>query len=138
MLLFICAGCLCTSIMPRRIDIKVQARTGCIRTGLVMSDQYHGIQERSFDEYKMFCLEGLNGVTFVVTFIDFPNYSTVIAHAGDGNFHTVILFDPNNEEHRREADRLNHFMVHAALSMEGTDYSRAYFRILFFLESLND
>ncbi|KAK9921537.1 hypothetical protein M0R45_030043 [Rubus argutus] len=45
---------------------------------------------------------------------------TVIAHAGDGNFHTVILFDPNNEEHRREADRLNHFMVHTALSMEGT------------------
>ncbi|PRQ44284.1 putative oxidoreductase [Rosa chinensis] len=45
---------------------------------------------------------------------------TVIAHAGDGNFHTVILFDPNKEEHRREAERLNHFMVHAALSMEGT------------------
>ncbi|XP_008241123.1 PREDICTED: D-lactate dehydrogenase [cytochrome], mitochondrial-like isoform X1 [Prunus mume] len=45
---------------------------------------------------------------------------TVIAHAGDGNFHTVILFDPNNEEHRQEAQRLNHFMVHTALSMEGT------------------
>ncbi|KAM2890620.1 hypothetical protein FF1_008751 [Malus domestica] len=45
---------------------------------------------------------------------------TVIAHAGDGNFHTFILFDPNNEEHRREAERLSHFMVHAALSMEGT------------------
>ncbi|KAM5559212.1 D-lactate dehydrogenase [cytochrome], mitochondrial [Rosa sericea] len=45
---------------------------------------------------------------------------TVIAHAGDGNFHTVILFDPNKEEHRREAERLNHFMVHTALSMEGT------------------
>ncbi|CAL9026165.1 unnamed protein product [Prunus brigantina] len=43
---------------------------------------------------------------------------TVIAHAGDGNFHTVILFDPNNEEHRQEAQRLNHFMVHTALSME--------------------
>ncbi|XP_062002913.1 D-lactate dehydrogenase [cytochrome], mitochondrial isoform X2 [Rosa rugosa] len=45
---------------------------------------------------------------------------TVIAHAGDGNFHTVILFDPNKEEHRREAERLNHFMVHTALSMEVT------------------
>ncbi|KAL6141598.1 hypothetical protein ACLB2K_059886 [Fragaria x ananassa] len=45
---------------------------------------------------------------------------TVIAHAGDGNFHTVILFDPSKEEHRREAERLNHFMVHTALSMEGT------------------
>ncbi|CAN6439973.1 unnamed protein product [Victoria cruziana] len=44
----------------------------------------------------------------------------VIAHAGDGNFHTVILFDPENEEHRQEAKRLSHFMTHTALSMEGT------------------
>ncbi|KAJ4979014.1 hypothetical protein NE237_009794 [Protea cynaroides] len=49
-----------------------------------------------------------------------PLVCTVIAHAGDGNFHTLILFDPNQEEHMREAERLNHFMVHAALSMEGT------------------
>ncbi|GAB4857204.1 hypothetical protein Ancab_015113 [Ancistrocladus abbreviatus] len=49
-----------------------------------------------------------------------PLVCTVVAHAGDGNFHTVILFDPSNEEHRREAERLNRFMVHAALSMEGT------------------
>lgn len=47
--------------------------------------------------------------------------STVIAHAGDGNFHTVILFDPAKEEHRKEAERLNQFMVHAALSLEGTN-----------------
>ena len=45
----------------------------------------------------------------------------VIAHAGDGNFHTIILFDANQEDQRREAERLNHFMVHTALSMEGTD-----------------
>lgn len=49
-----------------------------------------------------------------------PLVCTVIAHAGDGNFHTVILFDPNNEEHMKEAERLNQFMVYAALSMEGT------------------
>lgn len=46
--------------------------------------------------------------------------STIIAHAGDGNFHTVILFDPQNEEQRKEAENLNHFMVHTALSLEGT------------------
>ncbi|KZV48985.1 FAD-linked oxidases family protein isoform 1 [Dorcoceras hygrometricum] len=45
---------------------------------------------------------------------------TVIAHAGDGNFHTVVLFDPDKEEQQREAERLNHFMVHTALAMEGT------------------
>ncbi|KAL3532207.1 hypothetical protein ACH5RR_005728 [Cinchona calisaya] len=49
-----------------------------------------------------------------------PLVCTVIAHAGDGNFHTVVLFDPKQEEQRKEAERLNHFMVHAALSMEGT------------------
>ncbi|CAM0905411.1 unnamed protein product [Alopecurus aequalis] len=49
-----------------------------------------------------------------------PLTCMVIAHAGDGNFHTIILFDPSQEEQRREAERLNHFMVHTALSMEGT------------------
>ncbi|XP_022843554.1 D-lactate dehydrogenase [cytochrome], mitochondrial-like isoform X1 [Olea europaea var. sylvestris] len=43
---------------------------------------------------------------------------TVIAHAGDGNFHTVILFEPDQEEQRKEGERLNHFMVHTALAME--------------------
>lgn len=46
--------------------------------------------------------------------------STVIAHAGDGNFHSVVLFDPNKEEQRKEAERLNSFMVHTALDMDGT------------------
>lgn len=50
----------------------------------------------------------------------FPTNSTVIAHAGDGNFHTVILFDPKEEEQRKEAEKLNHMMVYKALSMEGT------------------
>ncbi|KAG6743932.1 hypothetical protein POTOM_052636 [Populus tomentosa] len=49
-----------------------------------------------------------------------PLVCTVVAHAGDGNFHTLILFDPKQEEHLREAERLNHFIVHCALSMEGT------------------
>ncbi|MCD9641380.1 hypothetical protein HAX54_027546 [Datura stramonium] len=34
-----------------------------------------------------------------------PLTCTVIAHAGDGNFHTVVLFDPTKEEQRREAER---------------------------------
>lgn len=45
--------------------------------------------------------------------------STVVAHAGDGNFHTVVLFDPSENDQRQEAERLNHLMVHTALSMEG-------------------
>ncbi|KAH0907802.1 D-lactate dehydrogenase [cytochrome], mitochondrial [Brassica rapa] len=49
-----------------------------------------------------------------------PLLCAVIAHAGDGNFHTCIMFDPNNEEQRKEAERLNNLMVHSALSMDGT------------------
>ncbi|KAJ8458926.1 hypothetical protein OPV22_031852 [Ensete ventricosum] len=49
-----------------------------------------------------------------------PLLCMVIAHAGDGNFHTVIIFDPDQEEQCQEAERLNHFMIHTALSMEGT------------------
>ncbi|ONK81878.1 uncharacterized protein A4U43_C01F33790 [Asparagus officinalis] len=49
-----------------------------------------------------------------------PMLCAVISHAGDGNFHTIILFDPNNEDHQCEAERLNHLMVKIALSMEGT------------------
>lgn len=30
------------------------------------------------------------------------------------------MFDPEQEEQRQEAERLNHFMVHTALSLEGT------------------
>ncbi|KAH6802816.1 FAD-linked oxidases family protein, partial [Perilla frutescens var. frutescens] len=49
-----------------------------------------------------------------------PLLCTVIAHAGDGNFHSVILFDPKKEEQRKEAERLNCFIVHATLDMDGT------------------
>ncbi|KAF7851987.1 hypothetical protein BT93_L1686 [Corymbia citriodora subsp. variegata] len=45
---------------------------------------------------------------------------TIVAHAGDGNFHTLVLFDPSEDDQRQEAERLNHLMVHIALSMEGT------------------
>ena len=68
-----------------------------------------------------------------------PVNSTVIAHAGDGNFHTCILFDPNIEEHRQEAERLNQFMVYTALSMDGTCPSSGMNLVhLFFIWTMND
>ena len=45
------------------------------------------------------------------------------AHTGDSNFHTVVLFDPENDEQCKKAKRLNNFMVHDALSMEGTHFN---------------
>ncbi|GKV41823.1 hypothetical protein SLEP1_g49309 [Rubroshorea leprosula] len=75
-----------------------------------------------------------------------PVVCAIIAHAGDGNFHTCILFDPSKEEERQEAERLNHFMVYTALAMEGTcsgehgvgtgkmKVFHSYFSMLFYLE----
>ncbi|CAM9193792.1 unnamed protein product [Ectocarpus sp. 12 AP-2014] len=44
----------------------------------------------------------------------------IVAHAGDGNFHALIMFDRTNPADVAEADRLSSFMVHKALEMEGT------------------
>lgn len=43
-----------------------------------------------------------------------------LAHAGDGNVHTLILFDSSKEEEVREAMRLSTLVVDLALEMEGT------------------
>lgn len=47
-------------------------------------------------------------------------FAPIVGHVGDGNFHTVIAFDPNDPRENEEAHRLNHLMVHRAISMEGT------------------
>eukprot|EP00898_Chlorokybus_atmophyticus_P000385 jgi/Chlat1/1347/Chrsp119S01769 len=44
----------------------------------------------------------------------------IVAHAGDGNFHVFIMFDPDNPKDIQEALRLNKNMVKRAISMEGT------------------
>ncbi|KAJ7297876.1 hypothetical protein O6H91_Y031600 [Diphasiastrum complanatum] len=49
-----------------------------------------------------------------------PLICTIVSHAGDGNFHTIILLDPQSEEELKEAHRLADEMVKIALAMEGT------------------
>jgi D-lactate dehydrogenase (cytochrome) len=44
----------------------------------------------------------------------------LVGHVGDGNFHLVYLFDPNNPAELDEAKRLNERMVMRALAMGGT------------------
>jgi D-lactate dehydrogenase (cytochrome) len=44
----------------------------------------------------------------------------ILGHAGDGNFHAILLLDPNNEAERSEAARLSDAMVRRALRMGGT------------------
>ncbi|WP_144110120.1 FAD-linked oxidase C-terminal domain-containing protein [Paraburkholderia sp. BCC1886] len=44
----------------------------------------------------------------------------IVGHVGDGNFHVLILLDPNKPEEMVEAERLNHRIVQRALRMDGT------------------
>ncbi|MCW9033369.1 MAG: FAD-binding protein [Alphaproteobacteria bacterium] len=44
----------------------------------------------------------------------------IVGHVGDGNFHTVILVDPDNEAEIEEAKILNNKIVERALELEGT------------------
>lgn len=46
--------------------------------------------------------------------------ATIAGHVGDGNFHTFILVDPDNESEIAEAERLHHSMALLAIDMGGT------------------
>lgn len=47
-------------------------------------------------------------------------FAPIVGHVGDGNFHTVIVFDPLNQVENDEAHRLNMLMVNRAIQMDGT------------------
>lgn len=47
-------------------------------------------------------------------------FCPIVGHVGDGNFHTVIAFDPLDPKENDEAHKLNHQMVHRAIQMGGT------------------
>jgi len=44
----------------------------------------------------------------------------LLGHAGDGNFHLLILVDPAKPEELEEAERINERVVERALAMDGT------------------
>jgi len=44
----------------------------------------------------------------------------IVGHVGDGNFHLIIMFNPNNPKEVAEVERLNERLVHRALSLDGT------------------
>ena len=46
--------------------------------------------------------------------------STIVGHVGDGNFHVLMLLDPNDEAEWQESETLNHALVEMALSVDGT------------------
>jgi D-lactate dehydrogenase (cytochrome) len=44
----------------------------------------------------------------------------IVGHVGDGNFHLLILIDPNDEEEMQRAEALHERMVRRALALDGT------------------
>jgi len=44
----------------------------------------------------------------------------MVGHVGDGNFHMLMLIDPNSPDDHAEAERLNERLVQRALAMGGT------------------
>jgi D-lactate dehydrogenase (cytochrome) len=44
----------------------------------------------------------------------------IVGHAGDGNFHSGFVLNPNDPREMEEAERLNQRLVHRALSLDGT------------------
>lgn len=45
---------------------------------------------------------------------------TIVGHVGDGNFHVLMLLDPDNPEEWEESQRLNQRLVKRAIEMQGT------------------
>jgi len=44
----------------------------------------------------------------------------IVGHAGDGNFHSMLMFDPNNEEEERICEEVADKMARRALELGGT------------------
>lgn len=47
-------------------------------------------------------------------------YTAILGHVGDGNFHCVLLLDPNDPKEVAACEELNEQIVRLALSMDGT------------------
>ena len=62
--------------------------------------------------------DSIIGARKILDSATFP--TMIIGHVGDGNFHAVLLVDPNDSVEMAEAERLNDEIVRLALSMDGT------------------
>jgi D-lactate dehydrogenase (cytochrome) len=62
--------------------------------------------------------ESLEGAREILAQASFP--SMLVGHVGDGNFHALLLVDPENTAEVEEAEAINARIVRLALSMDGT------------------
>src|SRR5699024_9986810 len=45
---------------------------------------------------------------------------SILGHVGDGNFHVLMMIDPNSDSERQIAESINQSLVNRAIEMEGT------------------
>ncbi|WP_342130894.1 FAD-binding oxidoreductase [Hydrogenophaga sp. OTU3427] len=62
--------------------------------------------------------ESIEGAAAIMADAPFPHM--IFGHVGDGNFHVLMVVDPDSEAERDRAEALNEAIVHLALSMGGT------------------
>jgi FAD/FMN-containing dehydrogenase len=63
-------------------------------------------------------LSQITGARAILDTAHFP--TALLGHVGDGNFHAVLLIDPENPQEIAEAERLNDEIVRLAIAMDGT------------------
>ena len=83
--------------------------------------------------------DSINGARRILDTARFP--TMILGHVGDGNFHAVLLIDPNDPAEIAEAERLNDEIVRLALSMDGTctgEHGVGLHKIGFLLEEAGD
>ena len=62
--------------------------------------------------------QSIDGARRILDTAKFP--TMLLGHVGDGNFHAVLLIDPQDPAEVEEAERLNREIVRLALSVDGT------------------
>ena len=62
--------------------------------------------------------ESITGARAILDTANFP--TALLGHVGDGNFHAVLLIDPDNAQEVADAERLNDEIVRLAIAMDGT------------------
>ena len=62
--------------------------------------------------------ESIVGAREILDSADFP--TAILGHVGDGNFHAVLLIDPDNPAEIEQAEQLNNRIVRLAQSVDGT------------------
>ncbi|AOB31886.1 2-hydroxy-acid oxidase [Bordetella sp. H567] len=49
-----------------------------------------------------------------------PFPTTIVGHVGDGNFHVLMLLDPDSQQEWEASERINHALVRRAIAADGT------------------